>query len=268
MKAKDLLNYFLDLSPWVKREDTVDEIIIGDPDCFIKKLLIVWQPSTKTIEQAIKFGYDAIMTHEPTFYTHGNELAFIDSLPDSSATKKTALHKMQLIKKSGLVIIRNHDVWDNFPEYGIPSSWAGQLGLSDYPKITANGGMQCMFTIPPVTVYNFAETVAANAQINPSEIQIFGEKDRMVSRIGIGTGCITEIDHYAEMGCDLFIMCDDGASFWSEISLANDMDIPVIRVFHASSEEVGIRRMADYMKEHFSDIQTDYFPFDTRVSFL
>ncbi|MCL2378621.1 MAG: Nif3-like dinuclear metal center hexameric protein [Defluviitaleaceae bacterium] len=268
MKAKDLLNYFLDKATWVNRDNTVDEIIIGDPEKNIKKLLVVWQPSITSIKHAIKFEYDAIMTHEPTFYCHGNELRHIDSLCDNSATKKMAMEKKRLIEDSGLVIIRNHDIWDRFPDYGIPSAWAKHLGLSDYPKTTANDGMQCMFEVPPVSVYEFAKKLANNGNINPREIQIFGEKDRLMSKVGIGTGCICEIDYYAKMNCDLFIMCDDGASFWSEISLANDMDIPVIRVFHATSEEMGMDFMAKYMNEHFSHIQTDYFPFDTQVSFL
>ena len=125
-----------------------------------------------------------------------------------------------------------------------------------------------MYKIPSTRVCDFATHISQATKANPCEIQIFGDKNRQITKVGIGTGCICEIDSFMEMGCELFIMCDDGASFWSEIAVANDMDIPVIRVFHATSEEYGIQLLAEYMQQQFDNIQTDFCAFDTGVSFL
>ena len=268
MNAKDLLAYFIDMSPWVNPNDTVDKVIVGDPKKKLNKILVTWQSSTKAIVYAIEGGYDALITHEPTFYTHENECIFIESLPDSSATKITALKKLKLTQDAGLIIIRIHDIWDRFPKYGIPTAWAKQLELCDYPSVSTSDEFQYMYTIPPTTVYNFAKHIARKTGASTCEVQIFGDKNREVTKVGIGTGCICYIDVFAKMGCELYVMCDDGASFWSEISLANDMDVPVIRVFHATSEENGIKSLAEYMQLHFKDIQTDFYPSDTNVSFL
>ena len=131
MKAKDLLAYFLGMAHWVDTDTTVDKIIAGDPEKEISKVLVVWQSTLEAINHAIKNGYDAVMTHEPTFYCHENEVEYVNSLPADSATKQMALRKKRVIEDAKLVILRNHDVWDRFPDCGIPSAWARQLGRED-----------------------------------------------------------------------------------------------------------------------------------------
>ena len=268
MNAKGLLEYFFQMSPWVDSNDTVDKVIIGDPEKPLSKILVVWQSSVKSIEHAIKGGYDALITHEPTFYAHSNELDYIDSLPEGSATKKAAIKKKCMIEEAGLVVIRLHDVWDRFPEYGIPSAWAKQLGIYSCPSIGARGDTQFMYTIPKTTVHDFAKRIADSTKAKTCEVQIYGDPKKEVTKVGIGTGCYCEIDYFAGLGCDLFVLCDDGALFWSDISRANDMDIPAIRVFHATTEENGFKMLSEYMRQQFKDIQTDHFQFDTGVSFL
>lgn len=266
MKANDLLTHFLSIAPWVDPNDTVDKIIIGDPNKELSKILVAWQASLAVVQYAIDGDYDAIITHEPTFYFHSDELLQVENLPDDSARKKMALKKKLLIEDAGLVIIRNHDVWDRFPSYGILSAWAKQLGMPDTPQV--NGGVQNMYTIAPIKILEYAAKVADRLEIDPRQIQVFGNHNKIISHVGIGAGCYCDIDFFAEMGCNALIVCDDGTSHWSELALTNDMDLPVIRVFHATSEEYGISLMAEYLQKLFNSIRVDYLPFDTKASFL
>ena len=269
MTAQDLLNYFLDRAPWVNRADTEDKIIIGDPKKEIKKLMVVWQASLEAVKKAAAGGYDAIMANEPTFYFHLNELENVEKLPENSAKKAAALVKKKIIEDAGLVVIRNHDVWCKFPVYGGPNSWARQLGFPvGSAAANVNQGYQSMYPIEPVTAAAFAKRVADSMKTDPRQVQLFGERDKVVSRVGLGTGCACGVEFFNEMGCDIIVICDDSGSYWQDISLAVDMELPVIRVFHSATEDYGIYLMKEYMDEHFPGIKTDYLPFDTKVSFV
>ena len=268
MKAHELLSHFLNQSPWIDPATTVDRIIIGDANKNIGKLLVVWQPSLEAVTYAAAGGYDAIMTHEPTFYFHKDELACVDALPDASARKQTALKKRRIIEDAGLTVIRNHDVWDRFPHIGIPYAWAKRLGLPDEPSATIFSEMQHQYAVAPITAAAFAARMAERLKTPPGQVQLFGDGGKVITSVGIGTGCCCKIDRFAEMGCDAAIVCDDGTSYWSDLSLAIDMGMPVIRVFHATSEDDGIRRLAEYLRQHFPAMHTDYLPFDAKAGFL
>jgi putative NIF3 family GTP cyclohydrolase 1 type 2 len=269
MKAKDLLNHFLDKATWVDKNNTEDQIIVGDPEKEIKKLMVVWQASMSAVIKAVEGGFDAIMANEPTFYFHIDELKNVAQLPDDSDVKKTALKKKKLIDDAGLVVIRNHDVWCKFPVYGGPNSWARQLGFPvGSAERTVNNGYQSVYPIEPVTALDFANRMKDKMGADPRQIQIFGNRNKKISRVGLGTGCACGVEFFNELNCDLIVVCDDSGSYWRDISLAVDMDLPVIRVFHSASEDYGILLMKEYMDEHFPDIQTEYLPFDTGVSFI
>ena len=267
MKARELLDYFLSKAPWVDPENTVDKIIIGNPDKEISKILVVWQPSLATVRYAADNGYDAIMTHEPTFYIHRDELSTLESLPGNSVKKKIALEKKRLIESADLVVIRNHDVWDRFPQKGIPWAWAALMGLEGIPDGVAWEGYQHAYAIQPTSAMQFALQMKDRLP-RKGEMQFFGVGEKTVSRIGIGTGYACDLEYYYGMGCDCVVVCDDSFLHWRDIAPAVDMGIPVIRVFHSTSEDPGISWLAEYMRHEFTDMETDYLPFDPNVQFL
>ncbi len=53
MNTNDILKYFIDHSPWVDPEKTVDNVKIGDGEKSVKKVAVCWFPSLKNIETAI-----------------------------------------------------------------------------------------------------------------------------------------------------------------------------------------------------------------------
>jgi len=260
MKARELLKYFLCIAPWVNPENTVDKIIIGNPEKEISKILTVWQPSIVAVQYAIDNGYDAIMTHEPTFYIHRDELATLESLPDNSVKKKIALKKKQLIESADLVVIRNHDVWDRFPKKGIPWAWADLIGLKGKPADFACEGYQHAYDIQPISAMEFARQMNDRLP-RKSEMQFFGDGGKIVSRIGIGTGYACELEHYYRMSCDCVVVCDDNFLHWYDIAPAVDFGIPVIRVFHSTSEDPGMAWLAEYLRQEFPELQADHLPF-------
>ena len=228
-KVKDVLEHFLSRCDWVDRENTVDRVIVGDPEMEVDRCIVTWMPSSHALRTIVDRGIDFMICHEPTFWNH------LDDRPTDPETEE----KHAFIREHGITIVRNHDCWDRWPDVGIPWSWAQFLELNEPP--TQIGAERC-------------------GTIGEPQVQVTGDGDAEVSRIGIGTGCGCSIDAYIEMGCDCSIVCDDGSCYWSGIQRARDTGHPVIRVNHGTSEEYGMVTMTNYINEHIDGLTAEHLP--------
>lgn len=254
MKAIEINQHFLSHAPWVDTAKTVDRVIIGDPQKEVKRVLVTWIASLKALRTAAERGFDMVMTHEPTFWVHTNELEKMEQSP-------LAAEKRRLVEESGLVVLRNHDAWDRWPEVGIPWAWAQFLGLGGRPAAVGADGYQHRYDIQPVPLDDFAVRVAERtAAIGEKAVQVIGDGRKPVSRIGVGTGCACNIRVFQEMGCDVSIVCDDGSCYWSSIQRAADEGHPVIRVNHGTSEEPGMVTLTRYINETLPGLAAQHLP--------
>jgi len=255
--SNDLLEFFFTNAPWINRDTTVDRVIAGDGAKPIRKVLVAWMPSLAVVEHAIKGGYELLLTHEPTYYDH------FDYRTNPEALQKIpiAVHKKKLIDEAGLVIIRNHDGWDLFPEVGITYSWARFLGFEDPPVQISSNRYMHRYDIAPVSLDEFAQRIAARcAKGGEPAIQVYGRGDLIISKVGIGTGCATNPATFQSMGCDVSIVSDDGTSYWNQLQRAADEGHPFIRVHHGTSEVSGIESLARYVHKHFPTLLIDFLP--------
>lgn len=254
MKAIDLLHHFLSSADWVDPETTVDRIIIGDPQKELHKVLVTWITGWRAVRRAAAEGCDAIVTHEPTFYVHRDEL---DNMP----ADPVAQAKKAFLEKKGVVVLRCHDVWDRMPDIGIPWAWARHLGLGNRPAGVGAAGYQHRYDIPPVALDTLARRVAERtALLGEPAVQVLGDGSRQVAKVGIGTGCCCRVSVFQEMGCEVSIVCDDGTTYWSNLQLADDADHSVIRVNHGTSEEPGMVTLARYIDEHVPGVSATHLP--------
>lgn len=254
MRAIEINRHFVSQADWIDPARTVDKIIVGDPDAEIRRVLVTWISSFGALRAAAERGVDMLITHEPTFWKHADELENVESSEIGRAKKR-------FVDEHGLVILRNHDVWDRMPQVGIPWAWARFLGLGDTPAAVGPRGYQHRYDVDAVPLGEFARAMAARtATIGEACVQVRGDLDQPVSRIGVGTGCACSIGVYQEMGCDLSIVCDDGSCYWGPIQQAADMDHPVIRVNHGTSEEPGMATMTAYINEHLSGVAAEHLP--------
>ncbi|MBA4388355.1 MAG: hypothetical protein C0404_10265 [Verrucomicrobia bacterium] len=267
MKAKEINTRFLDLAPWLDRGKSVDRVIAGDPEKDIRFCMVTWISSMMACKTAIERGADMLITHEPTFYEHW----------DKSQTEEASLTKAKrrFINDSGLVILRIHDVWDCYPELGIPWAWARFIGMGPKPvsgtdapaaRETTVQGIQrpstmFRYDIDPTTAGELAHRVASRtADLGEPKVQFIGEENAIVSKIGIGTGCLCWPASFMELGCDCSVVCDDGTSYWRSLQYAEDAGHPVIRVNHGTAEEPGMMTMAKYINDNMPGVRAEYLP--------
>jgi putative NIF3 family GTP cyclohydrolase 1 type 2 len=252
MKVKAILDHFLSHTERVDREKTVDRIIAGDPEKDVERCLVTWMASFSVLRQVVERRIPLLICHEPTFWNH---------LEDKPANDPLGQDKAQFIRDSGLVVLRNHDCWDLWPEIGIPWAWAKFLGLGNSPSRIGAGGYQHRYDVDPISVDDLARRVATHCRtIGEPMVQVIGDGGQRVSKIGIGTGCACDINVYLEMGCDCSIVCDDGSCYWAGIQKAADMNHPVIRVNHGTSEEPGMVTLTSYINENIPGLRAEHLP--------
>jgi putative NIF3 family GTP cyclohydrolase 1 type 2 len=261
MKASDIRRHFLSVASWVDPDNTVDRIIIGDPEAEVTRLLVTWISSFPAVRSAVEGGYQMLVTHEPTFWVHANEMETVEKWIPQSTKGEAAQRKRRYIEQHGLVILRVHDAWDGMPELGIPWAWARHLGFEGAPAATSQQGFQHRYDIAPLSLDQLARRVAqSTALLGEPAIQVVGAADRTVSRVGIGTGCYCDLSVFQEMGCDVSIVCDDAAWYWQDIQFAADNDHAVIRVNHGTTEEPGMVTLTQYINDSLPGVQAEHLP--------
>jgi putative NIF3 family GTP cyclohydrolase 1 type 2 len=252
MKPIEILEHFLSHSDWVDRAESVDRVIIGNPEKEVDSCLVTWMPSFHALRTMMDRRIPLLICHEPTFWNHRD---------DSPADDRPSQDKRQFILDNDLVILRNHDCWDRWPDVGIPWAWAKFLGLGSTPISIGANGYQHRYDIDRISVDDLARRVAARCgSIGEPMVQVTGDGNQMISRIGIGTGCGCDIDVYLDMGCDCSIVCDDGSCYWAGIQRAEDLNHPVIRVNHGTSEEPGMITLTKYICENFRALRVEHLP--------
>jgi len=250
MRVSDILEHFLCRASWVDPCNTVDRIIVGDAALDVDRCTVAWMPSMDAIRATAAAGAALLVCHEPTFWNHR------DDRPTGTGA---GLEKLRLIEECGVVIMRNHDCWDRWPEVGIPWAWARFLGLGNRPSEVGAGGYQHRYDIVPILLRELCNRVAARtATLGAPLIEVVGDLGKPVSRIGVGTGCACSVFEYLEMGCDCCIVCDDGVSYWQHVQYASDLGVPVICVNHGTSEEPGMATLADYITTQIGGVEAQH----------
>lgn len=261
MTASALLLHFLSLADWVDPTNTVDQVIIGDTETPLSRVLVTWISSFDAVRAAVARRCELLVTHEPTFWSHGRELERAAAWPPDSPRAESARRKRAFIEEHGLVILRIHDVWDRMPEIGIPWAWARFLGFAGQPAVIGADGYQHRYDIAPLTLDALACRVAEKTStIGEPAVQVVGETGQVASKVGVGTGCGCDPLIFQQMGCDVSVVCDDGSCYWESIQRVADDGHAIIRVNHGTSEEPGMVTLAQHIRDSFPTLHVEHLP--------
>lgn len=252
MRVSDIRDHFLSRADWVDSETTVDRVIRGNPEADVDRCMVSWMPGFTALREMVKRNLKLMICHEAIFWRHR---------PDRPDDNPVGQEKYRFIQEHDLVILRNHDCWDVWPEAGIPWAWGRYLGIKKPPTTVGASGFQYRYDIELETLDAFAKRVAEKcADIGEPLVQVMGNESQTVSRIGIGTGCACDIPTYQDMGCDCSIVCDDGSQYCSNIQRAADSGHPIIRVSHGTSEEPGMVTLTKYINDNIDGLRAEHLP--------
>ncbi len=246
------------------KTDTVDRFITGNQETVVRKIGTCWMSNWETCRKAVEAGVNVLITHEPTFYTHRdlNEVpGFLQRYSDY--TREQYLSQIEKKKKwindNGLVIIRNHDTLDALKNNGIPFALGQFLGFRN-SDIIASRTYYNVYKFEKQKASSFASKTAGKLkELGQPGIAYYGDPEREVSSVGIGTGWICDPMDYADLKPDVFIAIDDVVKTHIQTVFASDTGHPLIVINHGTSEEMGMRSLNRIIKEKYPDIEVIHF---------
>lgn len=257
--AQDLLDYLLTLAD--VPEATVDKIIYGSPDNKIKKIATCWISSLANLKKAYEAGANVLVTHEPTFYTHldlyseDTHFSYVSKNMNFAKGENAYLsmieEKKTWITEHEMTVIRCHDVMDRVKGFGIASTLGKILGYGEFDE-TVDDLMYKVYIIQPDTAYNVTLNIAQKlAPFNQSGVQFYGDENRIVRRIGIGTGCYCDPLMAMEYSADYYLAINDSIATWVQTAYSNDSGLPMGVIDHGVSEEAGMRALCEHLNENY-----------------
>jgi len=262
IKIQALRDHFFEAAKWVDRSSTCDQIIYGSPNREVSRIGTGWVPCAQNLEAAARDGCELFISHETFFYEKWS--GGLDS-------SDTSMHRrrMDVLKKSRMACMNQHDTWDNFPVYGIRDSWRSFLGLSDLiaerPYCSngrrASGKSLALCRVTPQRMDEFAGSVAGACSVFPSfaGLYIYGNPDALIGSVATGAGCHIPTLEMLELGADLLVLTFDRALQTAvRIPLA-EMGARMIVVEHGVSEMPGMKSMAEYLEKTFPGIKAKFY---------
>ena len=89
MTVQDFDDFLRGLNPEARSDDSPDGPKWGDPGMPVRAVATTWMASMPVLERAAAKAIDLIVTHEPTFFTHADELGWLEG--DEVYRRKQAL---------------------------------------------------------------------------------------------------------------------------------------------------------------------------------
>jgi putative NIF3 family GTP cyclohydrolase 1 type 2 len=255
MTVQDFDDFLRGLDPQARGEHSPDGLQWGDPAMPVHAVGTTWMASMPVLEQAAAQDINLIVTHEPTFWYHGT--------PSSPELQLCAQHgvdvgfKTGFLQEHGLAIIRAHNCWDRYPEYGIEDSLRVALGLAE--PVECLSGFYGLYRVAATTLSALASH--CKARMGMRCVRFCGDPDRAVSRVTLAYGSSSSTAQYHRFwkaGVDAVISGEQCE--WADIRPALDMGLGVIELGHSNTEAFGMEGLARLLREHFVDVPIEHIP--------
>ncbi len=254
MTVQELDKFFVDLDPSKRKPDGRDGIKWGDPNAQVKAVATTWMATMSVIRRAAELGCNVIVTHEPTFYW--DDVRSEKAEYQIAAENATPVEqKQKLLNENGIAVIRIHDLWDGYPEYGITDSLARAL---NWRNRINEGGRVPMWQVRPVPLGEVARH--AKVRLRLRSIRVVGDMSEDVSKIALAVGAfggLPVVLKAIEEGADCLMGGE--CSEWQVVRFCEDVGFGLILLGHAESEGPGMEAMAQFLQEKLG-LETHYVP--------
>lgn len=249
MKAKEIIAL---MESWAPGEytKTCDTIKCGDPEQEVFRVAVCCFATPYVIRAAKAWGAQLLITHEPTFYDHW------DQIEDTAVGHA----KRQLLAESGLVLYRYHD----HPH----AAEADMIGLGEVKALGLEGILEergaaeiNRYTLrTPMTPRELAAHMEQTLRI--AHVRICGAADTPITRLALAFG--TPRGVFEELSGWADVVLTGEACEWRLGEYARDaaqlgFAKALLILGHCGSERDGMRYIAGVLKEAVPALDVRYF---------
>jgi putative NIF3 family GTP cyclohydrolase 1 type 2 len=261
MTIQQVIQTILSAVPGSFTTDTVDTVKVGDPTQPVTGIVTTFLASQSVLQQAVGLSANLVITHEPTFYNHLDNVEWLADDPIYQAKRK-------YIEDNHLVLWRFHDnLHTNRPDptvAGISQAlgWEGYVDRNNHE----------VFHLPPVSLKELARMIKVRLGIRT--LRMIGSPDISCKKIGILVGAwggTNQMLLWKKENLDVLIVGETPE--WETVEYARDAvsqgrNRGLIVTGHANSEEPGMRWLVSWLRPKFPGIPVYHVPVGDPFQFV
>lgn len=255
----EIMDLFINAVPGGSIKNTVDTLKSGNRNIVVTGIVTSMFPTMDVIRQAILHKANFIIVHEPSFYNHADETAWLEK-------DDVFNQKINLLNKHNIAVWRNHDYVHTHRPDGIIEQFKDDSGWKEY--FSSNEGL---FLIPPTTVKEVIDNL--KLRFDTGMMRYIGDLSDTCTRMLYMPGAPggkRQIESISSKKPDL-VICGE-IQEWETAEYVRDAraagrKINLIVMGHIASEEPGSKFMADWIKKNVPQIPVTHVPSKTPFSF-
>ena len=237
------------------QDQTVDTFKAGDPDTPITGVAVTMMATFDVIQRAAAAGQNLVITHEPTFYGHQDDVTALEREQD--AVYKA---KIDFINAHHMVVWRFHDFWHRRTPDGILTGMVKALGWEPYQKPKEPE----IFSMPETTLQALAANI--RKKLDARTLRVVGDPSMKVSKVSLAPGFGGfDTNRRLLQREDVQVEVIGEAHEWEIVEYAADATTAkagkaLIVVGHIPSEQAGMDECARWLKTFVTEVPVAFVP--------
>lgn len=233
---------------------TVDTFKAGDSTSLVRGIAVTMMATLDVLQRAAAKGHNLIITHEPTFYGHRDDLTVLENEKDPVVAAKK-----KFIADRGLVVWRFHDLPHLMRPDMITKGIVRALGWEAKQRDSSR-----IFDVPPTTLEALA-SLAGN-RLHASVIRIVGDPKARVSRVALTQGFPGfAVNRHAFQSANVDVLMIGEDHEWETIEYAVDAITSkqlkgLIVLGHIPSEQAGMEEVTTWLKTFITEVPVEFVP--------
>lgn len=261
MTIQEVIQTILAAVPNATTTETVDTVKAGDANWPVTGIVTTFLASQAVLQKAAALGANFVITHEPTFYNHLDNVDWLEDNPVYQAKRK-------FIEDNHLVIWRFHDNWHIHQPDGLLTGFVKEMGWEAY----VNPDEPAVYQLPATSLRDLAQTIKDKLGIRT--LRLIGDPMLTVRRAGVLVGAwggSNQIPFWHHTDADVLIVGE--IAEWETSEYARDAVTQgclkgLIITGHANSEEPGMKYLAEWLRSRFPQIPIHHVPVNDPFLFL
>jgi len=261
LTIQSIIDRILKDIPGAPLEQTVDTFKCGDPSQKVTGVVTTFLASVDVIQKTIALGANFIITHEPTYYNHLDEVGELKDNPIYQA-------KRRLLDDHGIVVWRFHDHWHMHKPDGITTGVVRQLGWGKFLETEDRP----IFKLPQTSLHDLIVDVKIKLGIDT--VRVVGDLEMPCQRVALLVGAPPakwQLMFLAMEGIDVLFTGEINEWETSEAArdaIAQGKAKALVVLGHANSEEPGMAYLVEWLRERFPDLPVTHIPVGDAFKFV
>lgn len=253
LTVQQVIDIILQNIPGAPFPQTVDTIKIGSGNQVVSGIATTMFATNAIIEKAAAAGINFIIAHEPTFYSHTDDVGWLQN-------DRVFQYKQELLKKHNMVVWRFHDYIHAHKPDGVMMGVLTALGWGKY----YNPVKPHLLNIAPSSLKNIIELTKSKLGI--THVKYIGNPLQSIQSVALIPGAAggrMQIESIRNDQPDLLI-CGE-LNEWETSEYIRDLQYmgnktALLVLGHIVSEEPGLEWLVKWLQPQVPDIKITHIP--------